>query len=1151
MTKNNEQNPPEMAEEPKEEEVKQSPEQEANEASFEDKDSKVGVEHKKWKRKTMLKTVLGAGGGMLASVFGVKSIHDVPAWAWQRLNVRGGKIFGLELNKGVEGSVDDLTEIYGKKEEKPDGLVSPEEKEIKKSERVGAVKDLEKRLLKTKDARRKGSEARKILAEIIRMKRGKGSIRDTAKEVEYKDLKTDEEKTRTRKETTDKVLLDKILGEYEQNNEWNEESKEKLMKSAIDDYMETKVTGMQAARETMNSFCVYSGAYGARGLSYGLMDAGERYLRLKKEANRGGEEFKFGMDSLRDTIVGGITETTKEAFLKNGEGKTGFRKGLDMVKSWGKIIRYAGIGGSAIGGEQSGGFMKGDIDKALNALQGKTSFSDAVGNFQNNFDRMKDFYGGIFSGRFIKKMSNSASEVWDRVIGGDGADNIPETSVSGVLKSKYDISRTGKNEILEPKSDISRAREGKAPDYDSAAAEAGKKNFEFTEDTKIADGNKVGEVDNESDFDQRESEHIRKSGYVDGVVPGIKAESELEVAGGAEITDAGSAEQGTGTVIDKNGYKWTTENGKDYTVEYGKGNTVKGRMFGDNKLVITDSNAPRGTHLVRGMELNVEPEAVSDADAAAVIEKAVSENFEITKDIEIKKGDSIWSVSEKYLNGNEAYESLLSTGDKKMAEAIEAYNIDRIKDVIVAEPDKYGIPKGADIDKLSISQLKGIKWQEAFNDAFEEKGLTDSLSEKQIESIINNNEQLKNFFTDNPKAPRTSENYEAILRGKGISGEVEAPVTEETVPKSAPIGEEAVPEQTTVEQQAGGRMEEKIKDKFSYGLFGKNFGSQIEEWDELKKMSAAEALKGGDVKQFRFKDDQFGKLLKDSIGKNFVGNQLDVAEINNRQELLDYLRNAKELLHEPKEGETIEEFLSRYEKKIVEIRTEEALAGNIAPKTAESIPLADEPVPEEQTGKTREISPKEPVEPDKGVGEKKMRSLQTEPTEKADLRTEPEGETDLDEKKVNMREIPKEEESKGIDVKKEMEAEKVTTKPKVTAEEITKVKGVSAERVKQFDKIADSNSPLTYKRSQLEALVQPKMGGNEGMTDKQFEKFSKDFIKYADARRMETQGRELTGIQEKNILKHLDTLRNKGISNPGTLKSARGVIKTLFKWLEK
>ncbi|MCD4762029.1 hypothetical protein K8R32_03665, partial [bacterium] len=760
MTKNNEQNPSEISGEPKEEneeKEQQSPEQEANEASLENKDSKVDIEHKKWKRKTMLKTVLKTGGGMLASVFGVKSIHDVPAWAWQRLNVRGGKIFGLELNKGVEGSVDDLTEIYGKKEEKSDGLVSPEEKEIKKSERVGAVKDLEKRLLKTKDARRKGSEARKILAEIIRMQRGEGSIRDTAKEVEYKDLKTGEEKTRTRKETTDKALLDKILGEYEQNNEWNKESKEKLMKSAIDDYMETKVTGMQAARETMNSFCVYSGAYGVRGLSYGLMDAGERYLRLKKDASKKGEKFEFGMDSLKETIVGGITETSKEAFGKNAEGKTGFRKGLDAVKAWGKIIRYAGIGGSALGGEQSGGFMKGDIDKALNALQGKTSFSQGVENFQGNFERMKDFYSGIFSGRLVKE---TGASLWSMITPGSNADGaeMPSTghapmsdhdAVEAVIREKqgdfiYDSeledTTAGKNEVLEPKADISRTR---AADYDSAAAEAGKKNFEFTGDTKIADGNEVGEVDNESDFDQRESEHIRKSGYADGVVPGIKAEPELEVAGGAEITDADSVETTAKTVIDDNGYKWTSENGKDYITEYGKGDNVtvvKGRLLENGNIVITDSNAASGTHLTKGIELNVEPGAVSDADATAAIEKTVQGNFEITKDIEIKKGDSIWSVSEKYLNGNETYKSLLPGGDDKMAEAIETYNIDRIKDVIVADPDKYGIPKGANIDKLSVSQLKGMKWQEAFNDAFENEGdLTKSLSPKQIESIINNN----------------------------------------------------------------------------------------------------------------------------------------------------------------------------------------------------------------------------------------------------------------------------------------------------------------------------------------------------------------------------------------------------------------------------
>lgn len=181
--------------------------------------------------------------------------------------------------------------------------------------------------------------------------------------------------------------------------------------------------------------------------------------------------------------------------------------------------------------------------------------------------------------------------------------------------------------------------------------------------------------------------------------------------------------------------------------------------------------------------------------------KPESKPFEVAEEIKIERGDSIWSISKKYLEGNETFQKLIKSANPKTAEALETYNIDRMKDTIVADPEKFGLPKDVDFTKLSAEQLKGIDWQKAFNETFPEgKGLTQSLSNEQIDSIIKNNETLREFFAAHPDAPRTIENYEDILKGKGITGEEisEVPppeiVKEEEIPSPEIVKEERIEE---------------------------------------------------------------------------------------------------------------------------------------------------------------------------------------------------------------------------------------------------------------------------------------------------------------------------------------------------------------------
>jgi hypothetical protein len=147
--------------------------------------------------------------------------------------------------------------------------------------------------------------------------------------------------------------------------------------------------------------------------------------------------------------------------------------------------------------------------------------------------------------------------------------------------------------------------------------------------------------------------------------------------------------------------------------------------------------------------------------------------FQITDNVEIKKGDSIWSVAKRYLESNDEFQKL-GGADAKATEALQTYNIDRVKDVILANPGKYGLAAGIDMQdltKLSVDDLKNIKWGEALNDSIQEKGgLLANLSQEKIDSIVQNNSTLKHFFQEHPGAPRTIENYENIIRGEGDTG---------------------------------------------------------------------------------------------------------------------------------------------------------------------------------------------------------------------------------------------------------------------------------------------------------------------------------------------------------------------------------------------
>jgi hypothetical protein len=163
------------------------------------------------------------------------------------------------------------------------------------------------------------------------------------------------------------------------------------------------------------------------------------------------------------------------------------------------------------------------------------------------------------------------------------------------------------------------------------------------------------------------------------------------------------------------------------------------------------------------------------------IEAASKPEALFEKHLEYQGGKSIWQESEKQLTARFKEFEALGGEDVKTAEALKTYNIDRVKDAIVNAIqnndekiiEKYNL-SGINPDKITAEQLQAINWDNVFKDVFSENELTAGLESGQIESIVGNNAALRQFFSEHPNAPRTIENYEAILKGRGVTGELSA-----------------------------------------------------------------------------------------------------------------------------------------------------------------------------------------------------------------------------------------------------------------------------------------------------------------------------------------------------------------------------------------
>ncbi len=202
--------------------------------------------------------------------------------------------------------------------------------------------------------------------------------------------------------------------------------------------------------------------------------------------------------------------------------------------------------------------------------------------------------------------------------------------------------------------------------------------------------------------------------------------------------------------------------------------------------------------------------------------EAVLQHGGMLSETEWKGATSVWNLAEKELAARGMLDGL--------NEAQKTYLVDAIKDKVVENPQVFGLENA---DQFNPGKFDYDKFSALFGDKTEIDDILSGakgLTLEQMESITRNNETLHQFFHEYPDAPRTSDNYDAILKGKGITGEVQAPIDEQ-----APIAEVESP--VPAPEDAVGN----IQNTKEFSTYAETFAGLREELNDVFGDKAEEA----------------------------------------------------------------------------------------------------------------------------------------------------------------------------------------------------------------------------------------------------------------------------------------------------------------------
>lgn len=292
-------------------------------------------------QKEVKKQLAKASAGVVASYVGVKAFFDVPAYLEQRLGVRGSEILKKvskgKKGRGLEGSVEDILSSAQQRKQKRESAPSEKKKEQQEGEQ-------------------------ELIDEEVADARHKGEV---SKKIDKLNKKLKKTKEGTQKHSEQRKMLAKLLWENRHQEKKNKEERREELKSILDDYTETKVSGMQAAKESLNTALTGMGAIGFRGGAYGLMSVAERYQKKSKEARREDRDLQAG----KEVVTDGLREWYQNISLKGEKGK--IKKGTDFAKAFGSLARFAGFGGEALSVSLDSSQATDQIGKMINALEDK------------------------------------------------------------------------------------------------------------------------------------------------------------------------------------------------------------------------------------------------------------------------------------------------------------------------------------------------------------------------------------------------------------------------------------------------------------------------------------------------------------------------------------------------------------------------------------------------------------------------------------------------------------------------------------------------------------------------------------------------------------------------------------------------------------
>ncbi len=318
----------------------------------------------------------------LASSLGVRTIYSLPTWIQQRTNVRGewGK-------KGLEGRLQD---VLGASQEHKKRMESKEaklqwEKEIDKIA-ANIEKDTNskgKSSDKSKKIKNRKEEIQQLTAKIEMVE---GMDRAGQKQAMAKMMRVVKMTKEGGQKSSDlRNELARLIKESRNENRNLNEQEQAEVKKLIDKHAETKITGLETARDGLNSICVASGAFYLRILTRGLFDAAGRYQKLKRAA---GEEDSVNI--IKDVIAGGIAETFKKTAFVYGKDKDIKQRGLEFASALGTLASYYGMGALSLRPER----FTADLGRVVETLQSDNVIGKVGKNiFQN---------AAIVSGRYAR-----------------------------------------------------------------------------------------------------------------------------------------------------------------------------------------------------------------------------------------------------------------------------------------------------------------------------------------------------------------------------------------------------------------------------------------------------------------------------------------------------------------------------------------------------------------------------------------------------------------------------------------------------------------------------------------------------------------------------------------------------------------------------